>query len=157
MKVAIVVFTKTGNSAVVGRAVAESLRSKGHEAELHLLRPSEEVTPGTRNVTFRQMPDISASDTLVLGGPVWAFRASPPLVAYASQAAPLEGKRAACFVTHGLPFGFAGPNRALAKLTRLLESRGAQVVSGAKVHCPGKPKAERVAEATTQLVDALTR
>jgi flavodoxin len=155
MKVVIVVFTKTGNSATVGRGVADELRSKGHEADLHLLRPTSEVTPASRNVSFRQLPDISGYDTLVLGGPVWAFNASPPLVAYASQVGSLDGKKAVCFVTHGLPFGFAGPNRALAKLTRMLKERGADARAGAKVLCGGKPKPERVSQAASTIATSL--
>ncbi|MBD3239937.1 MAG: hypothetical protein GF331_05080 [Chitinivibrionales bacterium] len=144
MNIAVVVFSQTGNSATVARTIASTLREKGHDTDVHLLRTTEKLSPGTRTVTFTDTPDISSADVLILGGPVWAFRASPPLRSYAAGLSSLQGKKAALFVTHGLPVFFAGHGRALSVLSRRLRDLGADIVAQEALLCFTKPKAQRM-------------
>ncbi len=155
MNVALVVFSQTGNSATVARTIASALRDKGHTADVHLLRTADKVSPGTRTVTFTDTPDISGADALILGGPVWAFRASPPLRSYAAGLSSLEGKKAALFVTHGLPLPFAGHGRALWVLERRLRDVGADVVAKEAVLCFMKPKEQRMKEVAQVMIEKL--
>lgn len=155
MNIAVVVFSQTGNSAAVARSIATALRDKGHTADVHLLRTADKVSPGTKKVTFTTAPDISSADALILGGPVWAFRASPPLRSYAEQLPSLQGKKAALFVTHGLPLPFAGHGRALWVLERRLRDVGADVVAKEAVLCFTKPKEARMNAVAKVMVERL--
>jgi flavodoxin len=156
MKVALAVYTKTGNSAFVARAVAEKLRAKGHDADVQMLKITGDVYPGVKRVEFERVPSLAGCDALVLGGPVWAFRASPPLPAYvAGLGDTVKGKKAAVFVTHALPFMFTGPRRALRTLHEALSRRGATVVEGVAVRCGGKPNDARTGRAADLVVERL--
>ena len=156
MKVVLAVFTKTGNSALVARAVAERLRAKGHDADVQMLKVTGDVHPGVKHVVFDRVPSLEGCDALVLGGPVWAFGASPPLTAYvAGLGDTVKGRKAIVFVTHGLPFMFTGPRRALRTLSEGLRKRGATVAEGVPVHCPGKPGETRIGQAADLIAGRL--
>lgn len=156
MKVVLAVYTKSGNSALVARAVAERLRAKGHDADVQMLKVVGDVYPGAKQVAFERVPSLEGCDALVLGGPVWAFRASPPLTVFvAGLSDTVKGKKAIVFVTHGLPFMFAGPRRALRLLSQGLRRRGAAVAEGVPVHCLGKPDEARVRRAAELITERL--
>jgi flavodoxin len=135
MKAAIVVYTKTGNSATVARTLAAALRDKGHTADVLLIKTRGELNPGMRKVDFESIPSVEGYDTVVVGGPVWAFRASPALLHGTIALDSLEGKRAMVFVTHGLPTLFTGPLQALGKLSGILRRKKATVLDGVHIWC----------------------
>lgn len=129
MKVGIVIHSQTGNTANLAGKIAEALRKKGHEAEVHLLRPVGVVRPSSKNIEFRRDPDLSEYDAILFGCPVWAFSASNVMIAYLKKLTILKGKKVLPFVTHGL-FKFMGATKAISRITSLLEMMMADVLEG---------------------------
>jgi multimeric flavodoxin WrbA len=130
MSIGIVIHSQSGHTARLARAVAEKLREAGHEVSIELLRPGGNVRPRERNVQLRKLPDITDYDTVLFGAPVWAFEASPVILAYLDTLSSLRGKKVLNFVTKALPFGFTGGRRAVAQMNGAVESRGAEVAEG---------------------------
>lgn len=129
MKVGIVIHSQTGNTASLASKIAEALREKGHEAEVHLLRPVGVVKPSSKNIEFRRNPDLSEYDTILFGCPVWAFNASNVMIAYLNSLSMLKGKKVLPFVTHGV-FKFMGAKQAISRLSGLLDMMADEVLEG---------------------------
>ena len=130
MKIGIFVHSQSGNTAKLGLAVTHTLREKGHDVSIELLRPIGKVHPRVRHVEFRNMPEPEEYDTVLFGGPIWAFSASPVLVSLLRQLPTLKGKKALCFTTSGFPTAISGAKRAIARLSELCENLGATVLPG---------------------------
>ena len=71
-----------------------------------------------------EMIDVSAYDLIVIGTPVWAWKATPPVNAAIAALTGCEGKRAVLFATCG-----ASAKETLPTLRRALEAKGV-VVNG---------------------------
>ncbi|UUX91392.1 flavodoxin family protein [Methanoplanus endosymbiosus] len=69
--------------------------------------------------------DVSASDVIVIGTPVWAFRAAPPINAAVNALSGCEGKKAVIFATCG-----GKPGETIPLLAEALEKRGVKVAGG---------------------------
>lgn len=67
--------------------------------------------------------DLSAYDLIVIGTPVWAWRATPAVNAAISALTGCEGKRAVLFATCG-----ASARETLPALRKALEAKGVEVV-----------------------------
>jgi NAD(P)H dehydrogenase (quinone) len=130
MKVGILVHSQSGNTAKLALAVTHTLREKGHDVSVELLRPLGKVHPGMRHVEFRNVPEVEEFDTVLFGGPVWAFNASPVIVSAINQISGLKGKKTLFFLTSGFPQPLSGWNRAHKKMSDLLEETGATVLEG---------------------------
>lgn len=131
MNVGIVVHSQSGHTARLARSVAEKLRAAGHEVSVELLRAQGRVRPRARNVELRKLPDIEEYDAVLFGAPVWAFEASPVILACLAGLSSLRGKKVLNFVTKALPVVlFTGGRRAIEQMNGAAESRGAEVVEG---------------------------
>jgi flavodoxin len=67
--------------------------------------------------------DVSASDLIVIGTPVWAFKATPAINAAVAALKGCDGKKAVIFATCG-----SSAKDTLPILTRALEAKGVNVV-----------------------------
>lgn len=130
MKIGIFVHSQSGNTAKLGLAVTHSLREKGHDVSIELLRPLGKVHPRVKQVDFRAMPDPAEYEVVIFGGPIWAFSASPVLVSLLKQFTTLKGKKTLCFTTSGFPTAISGAQRAISRLSELCEGLGATVLPG---------------------------
>lgn len=157
MEACIIVFSQTGHTALFARAIAEKLRENGHEADIELLRTTSFLKPNSRNISFRKVPDTSSYDIILIGAPIWAFRVCPALGAYISTIKTLKSKRAAAFLTHGLPFGsFGVARRELGRLSTDLELLGADTVEGELLHSLFAPNKQRMDNAASRLAERIT-
>jgi hypothetical protein len=135
-------------------AVTRKLRENGHEVDIELMKPSGRVRPRMKHIEFRdEIPDMSHYDAVVFGGPVWAFTASPVVIAFIKEIAELKGKKALCFTTSLFPTAVSGAKGGLRKCAALLEDLGATVLEGEMLAwglwC-GAGKIETVAEKIRQ-------
>jgi NAD(P)H dehydrogenase (quinone) len=130
MKIGILVHSQSGNTARLALAVTHALRKKGQEVDVELLRPIGKVHPGVRHVEFKSVPEVDGYDMVMLGGPVWAFNASPVVVSLLHQIPSLKGKKTMFFLTSGFPPPLSGWNRAHKKIKDLLEESNATVIEG---------------------------
>lgn len=123
-------FSQTGKTRAVAGGIAEALQAS--LSEITLVSKEKTVRPLGSKWTDQDLPEISCHvkdltpfQEVFLGGPVWAFNISPPVVSFVNQASPWQGKKVTLFVTE---FGMAG-RRALQTLRTLLEKKGAQIVT----------------------------
>jgi NAD(P)H dehydrogenase (quinone) len=130
VKIGIFVHSQSGNTARLALAVTHALREKGHDVDVELLRPIGKMHPGIKHIEFRNVPEVDGYDIILLGGPVWAFNASPVVVSLLHQLSGLKGKKAMHFLTSGFPQPLSGWNRAHKKIKDLLEESNATVIEG---------------------------
>lgn len=118
----------------VTRGIAEKIQKEcgGELVEVTAVEPYTKFTAYTKGC-FRAMSgepdavrpsaiDVSASDLIVIGTPVWAFRAPPPTNGAVQALTGCEGKTAVIFATCG-----AQAKDTLLHLERALTEKGVQV------------------------------
>jgi NAD(P)H dehydrogenase (quinone) len=131
MHIGIFVHSQSGHSSAFGMAITRKLREKGHEVDIELMKPIGLVHPRQKGVEFRDdVPDMAPYDTVIFGGPVWAFTASPVVTSFIKDIPDLKGKKALCFSTSGFPTAMSGAKGGLKKLAAILEELGATVLEG---------------------------
>jgi flavodoxin len=138
MKIGIIVHSQSGHTAAFAKAIAAKLSERGHEVDTVLLMTSGLSRPGSRRFKISNAPDdgeLAQFDAVLVGGPVWAFKASPVVMRYLSSIGPgiLKHKKTLGFVTMGLPWKALGATRALYAITRKLEACDAEVLRGEMV------------------------
>lgn len=156
MKIGIVVHTSSGHTLAFARAIEAKLKSNGHEVEILGLRTIGAVSPGSRSkFELKNPPELDAFEFLLIGGPVWAFKASPVVMKYLAQTGNLKGKKALPFVTMGLPFRFTGGERALRMMSEELEMSGADVLPGVMLHYMFKVDQNKLDKAVERVSSAI--
>jgi flavodoxin len=134
MKIAVIVHSKTGTSLKLGNMFAETLRKKGHSVDVVELKTDPPVSSGTvRNhpdFSITNLPDGGKYDALIVGGPVWAFSASPVVYEAAKGLKDVSGKKVLPYVCMGLPRESMGGKQAIALLSKTLAEKGANVLPG---------------------------
>jgi len=134
MDTAIIYHSKTGITERFANSLAEALKQKGHSVTGIKLQTSAPVKQASvrdkQEISFTNLPDLSAYDLLIFGGPVWAFGSSPVIIAAIKQCTGLQGKTAIPIATMGFPLKFLGGTGALDYMKRELAARGAKVIPG---------------------------
>jgi len=134
MDTAIIYHSETGNTERFVNSLADALTQKGHTVSKIKLQTTHKVKQGSvrnkQEISFTNLPDLSAFDLLIFGGPVWAFGPSPVIIAAIKQCAGLHGKIAVPIATMGFLFRFMGGTGALDHMKRELLVRGAKVIPG---------------------------
>lgn len=133
MKIGIIVHSKTGRTLSLGELIAVKLRKQGHTATLHHLTIEPDIDAPGKPFNITNPPDIAPYDALLVGGPVWAFSASPVAIAYLKTLGDLKGKKLIPFATMGFPFTFMGGARALGQMRKAAAVTGAMVQPGVVV------------------------
>jgi flavorubredoxin len=145
MNIGIIIHSKTGSTLGFGQQIASKLRERGHTVEVIELKTDGPVQPRATNVVITNIPDCQPFDALLVGAPVWAFAASPVIIACIKALQGIAGKKVLPFVTMGSPFPFMGGTQAITQMSSALTSAGATVLPGTII-----PKLFRN---TTQLMD----
>jgi flavodoxin len=134
MKIAVIVHSKTGTTLKLGNMFAESLRKKGHLVDVVELKTDPPVNSGTvRNhpkFSITNLPEGGKYDALLVGGPVWAFSASPVAYEAVKGLKDITGKKAMAFVSMGFPHENMGGKQAIDLLSKTLIEKGANVLPG---------------------------
>jgi flavodoxin len=131
MKFGIFVHSQSGHSSALGLAITQKLRERGHEVDIQLIQPAGRVRPRMKRVELKEdVPDMSAYDAVLFGGPIWAFSPSPVVCAFINGIPGLKGKKALCFTTSGFPTPLSGAKGALNKIAGRLDDLDATVLEG---------------------------
>ncbi len=104
MKIGIIIYSQTEHTYSVAQKLKEKLIASGHEVNLERLITMGDAPPRTKNIEFKEQPNINMYDALIFGAPVHAFSLAPAMKAYLEQITSLENKKVACFVTKGYLF-----------------------------------------------------
>jgi flavorubredoxin len=124
------VHSQSGNTARLALAITHSLREKGHNVSVELLRPIGKVRLMSKQIEFRNLPDIASYDVVLLGGPMWAFNASPVVTSAIQHLRGLEMKKTLYFLTSFLPNSISGCGRAHARVGKLFADAHAIPLEG---------------------------
>jgi flavodoxin len=132
MNIGIYLHTKTGRTAAVARRIAAEFTKLGDNVETNLLRTEGTVKPRSTAFEIKPVPAVDKYDLIIFGGPVWAFQASPVISKFLDslrKSGTIAGKKTACLVTKGLPFGWTGGSQALGSMRAILTGAGATVLT----------------------------
>ncbi len=134
MKIGIIFHSKTGTTLGFGHLIGGMLREQGHQVELIDLQTDTPVNFGSVRSAppfkVTNLPDGSKFDALLVGGPVWAFSASPVLYTAVKGLKNIKSKKVLPFVTMGFPLPEMGGKQAIALLNKELSASGATVLPG---------------------------
>lgn len=137
MKIIIIVHSKTGTTRKFADLIADRLKEDGHSIKLVQIETDVPIKSGTvrrcKKFVITNLPDVTEYDTLLLGGPVWGFSASPVIIACINALGDLNGKKVLPFITGGFPFKFMGGKQAIALMSRNAADKKATVLPGAIV------------------------
>ncbi len=154
MKIGIIIHTQSGHTAHFARAIAAKFKSNGHEAEIEMLRTAGRVSPGSRKFTIKNSPEVEQFDAILFGAPVWAFKASPVIMAYLSQLTKIKNKKVLSFVTMMFPFPWMGGKQAIKAMNQELETSGAEVLPGEILQFFIKANPQKMEQAVERIFQA---
>ncbi len=126
MKIAVVIYSYTGNSFSIGQKIVRFLESQNHEAQLIRVNVTDDQ-PSKTDVQLGDIESVAPFDKVIFGSPVRAFSLAPAMVKYLKQVESLSGKTVSCFVTKQLPFSWTGGTSALKKMISLCAEKGAVI------------------------------
>lgn len=156
MKIGIIIHTQSGHTAQFARAIAAKFNCNGHEAEIEMLRTVGQVSPGSKKFTIKNSPSVEQYDAILFGGPVWAFSASPVIMAYLSQIEKIKNKKVLSFVTMGFPFAWMGGKQAIKALNQELDTSGGDVLSGEILQFLFRVDKKKMEQAVERIYEAFT-
>lgn len=156
MRTLVVFYSLSGNSRVVGQAMAEALAADIEEIRCDRYRPGiVDALKAVYDGWAGKLPQIgppqrspSDYDLVVVGGPIWAWHAATPLRAYLrGQTGKFRG--IAFFLTHG----GSPPDRAFAEMETLADATPQAVIAIREADV----KARRFLPALSTFVSALRK
>lgn len=128
----------TGNTKKLADRIAEKFQKSGQTVSVTLLQTDVPVTSGAQrsHVKFNitNLPDISASDAVAFGCPVWAFCATPVIMSCIKSLGTLHGKKVIPFATMFFPLKFMGGYTALTQMQRISSDLKATTLPGVVVN-----------------------
>lgn len=142
MKIAIVLYSKTGNTKSVATQLLDKLIATGHNAILEEIVPVGDPTPADKTVSFSRLPDLSSYDGAIFCSPVHAFSLCVTMK-YALQEMKLkENFPAATLLTQFFPYAWMGGNRAMGQFKKGVAERGGVVKREAIINWKNEKKRE---------------
>ncbi len=133
MRIGIIVHSKTGRTLALAQLIEKRLKKLNHGVSLHHLTIDPDIEAPNKPFRIVNRPDIAPYDLLLVGGPVWAFSASPVILSYLKSLGDLKGKKVIPFATMGFPCACLGGTRALGQMGKAAAANGATTLPGAVV------------------------
>ncbi len=134
MNVIIIVHSKTGTTKKFAERIASKLQQDGHNTNLIQIETDVPINTGSvrkcAKFSITNLPDITNYDTILLGGPVWGFSASPVIIECINALGDFQGKKVLPFVTQGFPFKFMGGKQGIALMSQYAADKKATVIPG---------------------------
>ena len=130
MRIGIIVHSKTGKTLALAQLIEKRLKKQNHGVTLHRLSIDPDIDAPNKPFRIVNPPDITQYDALLIGGPVWAFSASPVAISYLKSLTKIGGKKVLPFATMGFFCACLGGTRALKQMSKAAEANGAAVLPG---------------------------
>lgn len=156
MHIGIIIHSQSGRTAEVARLLSAALTAGGHGVDTTLLRTVGKVAPGSKSFDLKSVPSVDEFDCLIIGGPVWAFSASPVAMKFIRSLGRLTGKKVLCYVTKGLPFVWTGGTRALHVMNESLALSDADILPGEILWTPMAVNREKIRPVIDRIASACT-
>ena len=134
MNAIIIVHSKTGTTKKFADRIAGKLQEDGHSIKLTQIETDVPIKSGSvrrcEKFSITNLPDITNYDTILLGGPVWGFSASPVIIQCINALGDFQGKKALPFVTQGFPFKSMGGKQAITLMSKTAADKKATILPG---------------------------
>lgn len=130
MNIAIVIHTQTGTTRTFAELIAKNLRDRQHTVDIIELQVEGSPKLRTEDAKISNVPDCSKYDAVLMGGPVWGFRATPVIITCLKKISGISGKKFLPFITMGFPFAFMGGKQTIAFMSKMAADSRAEVLSG---------------------------
>ena len=150
MNIGVVVYSQTGHTLSVARALHEKLVADGRSAHLEQVETIGKANPSATGGALKAAPPVDEYDALVIGSPVWGGKPAWPTATYLNQIAGLQGKRVAIMATGALPAAI-GRNQTIAELAEVCQSKGAEVVGSGSVCWFSPRRGKQIAQVVESL------
>ena len=134
MKIAIVVYSKSGHTLSVAEKMRKHLESAGHTVVLEQIRATNETELKPEAILLSNSPKTTDLDLLVFGSPVHGGKLSAVMQAYLQQLPSLQGNAVAGFVTEFFPLAGMGGNQAIANLAELVRAKSGNLSASGVVN-----------------------
>jgi flavodoxin len=133
MNIGIIIYSMSGHTATVAKAVAERFRRDDHDVDIKLLLVTGMPHPGSKRFSICNMPEseeIDGYDAILFGGPVWLFKPSPVILKFLGRLEKLDRKKLLCFVTQLSLWPSLGGHQALKMMNNKLKESGGTILPG---------------------------
>ena len=127
MKVGIIVYSQTDNTYSVAEKLERKLSGSGHIVKLDRITVEGKPSPGEKNIKFQNKPSVESYDAIVFGAPVQAFSLCVVMRRYLVDVGDMKDKKVHLFITKAMASNWSGGNRAIKKMKRLSEEKGATI------------------------------
>ena len=132
MVIGLIVYSFSGHTLAVARALRAALTRSGHTVDLVPIEPALPVLVGQTRVPLKRTPSIHGYDALVFGTCVRGGAMAAPMAGFMAQLVPLDGLPVACLVTGFFPPNL-GRNQTLAQMQAVCKTKGARVLGTGSV------------------------
>ncbi len=129
MNIGVILHSQSGNTYAVGQKLMDKLVADGHHVTLSRIKTLNDSDKNQKMTQLDCLPETSGYDALIFGGWVQAFGLCPGMTMYLGQLASIEDMKTTCFLTQHFPYPWMGGRNAMSKMTRILSSKGANVVA----------------------------
>jgi flavodoxin len=136
MNIGIIIYSLSGHTSEVAKAIAARFRRDSHEVDIKLLMVTGMSHPGSRRFTIHNEPEseeIDGYDAIIFGSPVWLLRASPVILKFQARLEKLDGKKLMNVVTQLSPWRSLGGDQALKAMDAQLKASGGKVLPGESI------------------------
>ena len=145
MKVAIVVYSKTGHTLSVSERVKQELSNKGHDVTLMNVKAENDDPNSKGPLQLTEIPSVETFDNVIFAGHIQAFSLAPAMKKYVDQLEDLSGKNVLCLLTQFFPFSWMGGNRGMRQMCSVIEGKNGTIHRKGIVHWSRKKKEEEIA------------
>lgn len=133
MNIGIIVHSQSGTTLKFAGLIAKKLIEQKHAVDIIELKtdvPASGSVRQSNKYSILNIPDCTKYDALLVGGPVWAFAASPVIIKCIEKLQGISGKKILPFVTMSFPFPSMGGKQAIKLMSETSSSLGAVVMPG---------------------------
>jgi flavodoxin len=140
MKIAMVIYSRTGHTMSVAEKMESVLKFTEHEVDVHQIIDSH-LKIESRESNVKNLEDY---DVVIFGSPVHAFTLSVPMKRYLKNMPQFTNKKAGCFVTQDAENAFWGGNRSIRQMKKACLKKGANVYATGIVHWTANERDQQI-------------
>jgi flavodoxin len=152
MKIAIVIYSYTGNTFSIGKKIVRFLQNQDHDAQLIRVNVNDDQ-PSKTDIQLGVIESIEPFDKVIFGSPVRAFSLAPAMIKYLQQIDSLKGKTVSCFVTKQLPFSWTGGTSALKKMVSLCKEKDGKIDKTVIINWSNKKREQSIDQFIRELAE----
>ena len=157
MHIAIIVYSKTGNTLSVAEKMKEKLLGLGHQVTLERLEAINEAENDVSRIVLCQDIKDYRADAYIFGAPVQGFMLAAVMRAFLKNYDFLADKPVLYYVTQFFPFAWMGGKNAIKQFSHELTGKTAKLVACHDINWSTKKKRTKQIEEAIHSIDLLIK